>query len=595
MTNGTETIEQPGVLQSAWRSRGLVAAITVLFGLAAFLFASLRSDQFLAEATIVLEDPGATAVLGTNQGITGDRLVANQLEVVRSGLVATRASELAAAAGYDVSAADILDDTTYTTLRDTDVIIIGFSSDEAGEAETVTNSIVGAYDQVQREQRREANVSVENRLDQADALLREDLAGINEQIDGLRASRALGLKIDLVLNRISALQQQLSETADPIARETILEQLAQEQQQLEILQAASEVEAGRGDLAALLDRRNLLEDRLAEIETQRSSIALQTEIEGSGIAFFSPATAIQIASGAGVLFTTTAGLFVGLLVALGIAYTLSSSRRGFAAWSEPEQLLGVPALAEIPLWESQADSLLPVRDAPRSLAAEAFRFAAANLDVRMENGAHKSVYFASARVGDGKSTLVANIAAAAARTKRVLVVDADFGSQEVTNLLMGDFRAGAGLTELSAGKTTLVAAVSRVNLSSGVELDLLSRGLDPVTAPDFFNSRNLEHTIDEIEEFYDLVLIDGPPLLQVAYASILSRAADATVMVLQHEGSIKLGAELAQRLQFLNASVLGYIYNQSPRLESVDAHGGSMRDVLGDRGLVEPVQRTRNR
>lgn len=592
--NGDESVtSQPGVLASAWRYRKLVAAIVILFGAAALLVTILRPDQYVAEATIVLEDPEIVAVLGTTPVISGDRLVANQLEVVQSGAVATRAAELATDQGHEVTTGEIIARTTFETLRGTDVIVIGFRSPDPLAAAVIANSIVEAYDQIQREQRRDANAAVESRLDQADALLGAELASVNSQIDALLASRAIGGKIDEVLNRIALLQQQMSVTTEPAARETILAFLDQEDRQLEILRAASEVETERADVAALILNRALINERMTDIDSQRSSIAIQTEIEGSGISFFSPATTTEVSSGAGLVFSTLGGLFVGALVALGLAYSLSNGRKGFSQWMEPESMLSIPALAEIPLWESEAETLLPVRDAPRSLAAEAFRFAAANLDIRLENGRLKSVYFASAGVGDGKSTLVANVAAAAARTKKVLVIDADFGSQELSNILLGNFKLQPGLTELVAGNADVLSAISRVNLSDGVELHLLGRGLDPITAPDFFGNKSLEKTIGQVSVAYDLVLIDGPPLLHVAYASTLSRIASATVLVIKHGASLRTSSELSKRLRFLKANVIGYFYNGAPVGENVDSNGGSMRDVLGDRGLVEPIQRSR--
>jgi Mrp family chromosome partitioning ATPase/capsular polysaccharide biosynthesis protein len=595
VTDGGEpTLIQPGVLASAWRHRVLVAIIVGAFGLGAILLGVLRPSTYEALATIVLEDPGATLVLGTDQAVSGDRLVANQLEVVQSGLVATRAAELVNAAGHGLTPGEILSRSSFSTLRGTDVIVIGFSGPDPDEAEAVANSIVVAYDQVQREQRREANASVEARLDQADALLRSELASINEQIDLLRADRSLGLKIDQVLTRIAQLQQQLSETTDPETRELLISVLDQEDRQLEILRSAAEVESERADLAALIDSRDSVVFRLAEIETQRSDIELQTEIEGSGISFYSPAAAAEVSSGAGLIFTTLAGLFVGALVALGVAYTLSNWRRGFAAWDEPESLLGIPFLAEIPQFGADSETLFPVRDNPRSVTAEAFRFAAANIDFRLKGEVLKSVYVASAVTGDGKSTLVANIAAAAARTKKVLVIDADFGSQAVSKILVGDFSMHPGLTELTAGRIDIRAAVLPVPLSGGVELHLLGRGMERVTAPEFFGSSDFEGTIRDLSTTYDLIFIDGPPLLQVAYASTLSRLAGVTVVVIPHGASVRSGSELARRLHFLDTNVIGYIYNQAPLREVADSTGGSMRDILGDRGIVEPVRSRRS-
>ena len=151
-----------------------------------------------------------------------------------------------------------------------------------------------------------------------------------------------------------------------------------------------------------------------------------------------------------------------------------------------------------------------------------------------------------------------------------------------------------GLTELASGRVDVRAAITPVPVSEGVELHLLGRGLDRITAPEFFGSRNFDGTIRDLSNTYDLIFIDGPPLLQVAYASTLSRLAAATVVVIPHGSSVRSGSELARRLHFLDANVIGYIYNQAPAREVADSTGGSMRDILGDRGMVEPLQRQRN-
>jgi hypothetical protein len=80
----------------------------------------------------------------------------------------------------------------------------------------------------------------------------------------------------------------------------------------------------------------------------------------------------------------------------------------------------------------------------------------------------------------------------------------------------------------------------------------------------------------------------------VAYASTLSRLAGVTVVVIPHGASVRSGSELARRLHFLDTNVIGYIYNQAPLREVADSTGGSMRDILGDRGIVEPVRSRRS-
>jgi Mrp family chromosome partitioning ATPase len=213
----------------------------------------------------------------------------------------------------------------------------------------------------------------------------------------------------------------------------------------------------------------------------------------------------------------------------------------------------------------------------------------------MGNDQFKSVNFISARTGEGKSTLVANTALASARTgKRVLLVDADFGSQASSKLLVDGWDR-PGMTDLVLDKADLQSSVSVAALRDAGTLHVMGRGTQNVTAPDFFANPRLEDLMSRLESLYDLVLIDGPPLLQVAYASTVARLADALVIVVPHGSRGRYADELSKRVKLIETPVIGYLYNQGPRKAGRDTSGGSMKDILGDQGLTVTAQTERTR
>jgi len=87
--------------------------------------------------------------------------------------------------------------------------------------------------------------------------------------------------------------------------------------------------------------------------------------------------------------------------------------------------------------------------------------------------------------------------------------------------------------------------------------------------------------MDDLYQRYDVILIDAPPLLQVAYASALLHVADAALVVVPHGVAIAEVEELADRLQFIGRPVIGYIYNRAPLRAEMMASEGSMADTLG--------------
>lgn len=595
-TTHAPALAEPSVVGAAMRHKVLVAATTLVFGLGALALTVARPPEFLAVATVLLEDPNTTDVLQLGRATSSERLVANQLEVLRSSLVLRRAAELAREGGAEVGFGDVLRGIQVSSLRNTDVITLSFSSEQEQEAELVVASILTAYAEVRIEQRRAESESILARLDSAEQVLGRELEQVRADLAALRVRRSFDTQIDGVLDQLADVSRELSTVTDSEARVALLDLEQELEGHLDTLRAAADAEAERPEADALIRSEEQLLNRLASLAATQSEVEIQAESVGTGIAFQSPPAVAEAGSGAGRLFTLVAGLFLGAMVGLGIAYALSASRRIFSDRTEPELVLGLPFLADVPVFdETSRETMLPVRDNPRSTSAEAFRFVASALEVRLEQADARSVMFVSATVGDGKSTVVANTAMALARSgKRVLAVDADFGNQALSRLFLGDIRLGAGLTEAVAGKVRLVDATQSVEISRGISLDLLGRGLEPVAAVDFFGEKETSATIRRLADLYDVVIVDGPPLLQVAYASTIARLTDTVAMVVRHGAPIRTAQELAQRVGFIQSHVLGYVYNQAPPRTGMVESGGSMKDVMGDQGLVADLPKRRS-
>jgi Mrp family chromosome partitioning ATPase len=86
-----------------------------------------------------------------------------------------------------------------------------------------------------------------------------------------------------------------------------------------------------------------------------------------------------------------------------------------------------------------------------------------------------------------------------------------------------------------------------------------------VTAADLLRQSSAQEFFLSIREQYDLVLVDTPPLLQVAYASTLLRYVDAGLVIVGHESPVAELEEVANRMAFFGVPVLGYVYNKTPQ------------------------------
>jgi capsular exopolysaccharide synthesis family protein len=267
------------------------------------------------------------------------------------------------------------------------------------------------------------------------------------------------------------------------------------------------------------------------------------------------------------------GFIGGGILGSTIALLLARRRRRFGSRSEPERVFGVRLLSDVPnFYEERLDTRLPVIEAPASASAESFRFVAAAIALQQEatvsefgHYAFKTLVIASPSVTEGKTTVTANTAYAAARSgKRVLVVDADLAHQELTRMLHGSEEPERGLTDVIRGDAALEDAIVTASMEEIATVDLLSRGSQVGRASDFMSSERAAALFAHLGEIYDLVLIDAPPVLQVAYATTLVRLADRALIVVSHGQDYHGAEELKRSIDLIGSPMIGYVYNQAP-------------------------------
>ncbi len=75
---------------------------------------------------------------------------------------------------------------------------------------------------------------------------------------------------------------------------------------------------------------------------------------------------------------------------------------------------------------------------------------------------------------------------------------------------------------------------------------------------------------------YDFVIIDVPPLLQIAYAGTIAGRAGTAVVIVPHGGRVAELEEEKDRLDLSTTAVAGYVYNKAPRRTEGAGPGSSL-------------------
>ena len=145
-------------------------------------------------------------------------------------------------------------------------------------------------------------------------------------------------------------------------------------------------------------------------------------------------------------------------------------------------------------------------------------------------GAH--VLVTSAGRGEGKSTVAVLLARSFARCNRnVLLVDADIRTRGISRQF--GLERHTGLIELltaDADESEMIIAGDERGLS------ILPAGTHGgALNPEVLSSGRLDAMMERWRRRYDLVMLDSPPVLDVADGRILSRHADGTILVVRED------------------------------------------------------------
>jgi len=190
-----------------------------------------------------------------------------------------------------------------------------------------------------------------------------------------------------------------------------------------------------------------------------------------------------------------------------------------------------------------------------SLGAEKFRFLAVRLRHLRQNRALKKILITSTIPQEGKSTIAANLACTLARRKnqKTLLLEGDLRRPNIVN----QFGIGKlpGLCEWLSGKRDSV----NICKLEGLELWILPAGAAPENPLELMQSGKLSLLMEQLEAWFDWIVIDSPPVLPLADTSIWSRLSDGILLVtrkgITEKQQLQRGLEAIEKSKILGALV----------------------------------------
>lgn len=221
---------------------------------------------------------------------------------------------------------------------------------------------------------------------------------------------------------------------------------------------------------------------------------------------------------------------------------------------ELERTTGLASLGVIP--KITRDPIEAEFADPRSPMMESYRSLCTSLQLTTASGLPKSLTVTSAGPGEGKSLSALAIARHfATMGLKVLLVDSDMRNPSLHKKL--SVPNGVGLSSYLAGACAPPAAFQATDIDT---LAFMSAGPLPPSAADLLAGARLHSLLRVGLEVFDLIVIDAPPVMGMADASILANTVEATVFVVGagQSTSGQIGAAL-KRLRLGRANLIGAV------------------------------------
>ncbi len=213
----------------------------------------------------------------------------------------------------------------------------------------------------------------------------------------------------------------------------------------------------------------------------------------------------------------------------------------------------------------------------KSVAAEAYRTLRTNIQfATMNSPENKVLAITSSSPAEGKTLTSTNLSLAISQMgKQILLIEADLRRPQLSSIFKVDTKPGLSdvligsvnpdqairtATDILVGSTDWDKIVGEHSIDN---LNILPAGTIAPNPTELVASSTFKSLIDSLKDRYDYIIIDTPPVLPVADASIIASMTDGTIFIYQSNTTSRhLLLRAIGTLQKNHANIIGIVINQ---------------------------------
>ncbi len=191
---------------------------------------------------------------------------------------------------------------------------------------------------------------------------------------------------------------------------------------------------------------------------------------------------------------------------------------------------------------------------------EAYKMLCTNIEFIAAAQKCKSIMITSSLANEGKTNISVNLALTlSGYDKKVCLVECDLRRPSVHKFINSK-RGVDGLTTVLKGECDISAAIRKV---TNTNMHILLAGSTPPNPSELLSSEKMGMVVKALEEEYDYVIYDTPPVLLVTDAAALGKYMDGAIMVISHNSTEKnIVIKAKKNLETAGVKLLGAIYSK---------------------------------
>jgi capsular exopolysaccharide synthesis family protein len=271
------------------------------------------------------------------------------------------------------------------------------------------------------------------------------------------------------------------------------------------------------------------------------------------------------------------GLILGLMLALLLEYLDNTIKNA----EDVDAKLRHPLLGQLPRLKGKLESgdlqIAFIKDKDPGFSEE-IRSIRTGVLLSSIDSPHKVLLVTSSVPGEGKTSVATNIALALGQVRKVCLIDADMRRPTVAKVLGVD-TTSKGLSNLVSGSDPTSECL---HFNKELGIHVIPSGVVPPNPLELLSSVRFAEAMKWLEDSFDVVIIDSPPLQLVSDPLILSQFANSVIYVVKADSTpyqVALGG--LARLGEAKAHVLGVIVNQIDREKSDRYYGYGKYSAYG--------------